>query len=415
VRLLIYGINFFPELTGIGKFTGEMADWLARRGHSIEVVTTPPYYPEWRIAAGYSAASYRSERWPVAAAIIRVLRCPLWVPRRLSGSARVLHHVSFALSSLPAYLACLTRAPDMVWVVAPAVAVAPQALLLARLFRVPVWLHVQDFEVDAAFGMGLIQGGLARRLALWAESKLLRRFDRVSSISGKMVDRLVDKGVEPDRTTLFPNWVDLDAIRPLTDRGQARRRFGIDLGEVVVLYAGNMGEKQGLEVVVEAARRLTDQPSIRFVFAGAGTAKSHLEQLASGLPNVSWLPLQPVEHLNDLLNAADIHVLPQRADAADLVMPSKLTGMLASGRAIIGTAADGTQLAQVLDACAMRVLPGAADALASAIGLLAADGRERDRLGSLGRRYAEEHMGRDVIMQVFEQSALSVARTRTLR
>ena len=223
-----------------------------------------------------------------------------------------------------------------------------------------------------------------------------------------MVDRLVAKGVAPARCVLFPNWVDLVAVFPLAGPNAFRRDLGLADGDVMVLYAGNMGEKQGMEIVIDAARALATQPAaalprIHFVLAGSGAARQRLEAAARGLPNVTWLALQPLARLNEMLNAADIHVLPQRADAADLVMPSKLTGMLASGRATVGTAAASTQLGQVLDEAGHRVDAGDLPALVAAIQALALDAPQRADLGRRGRAYAEQHLALDALMGRFQR------------
>lgn len=405
--VLLYSLNYEPELTGIGKYSGELAHWLVARGHQVQVLTAPPYYPEWAVWPGYSAWRYRSERGPAPSGL-RVLRCPLWVPRKVTALRRIVHLASFAFTSGFGLLACLLRQrPSAIVLVVPTLVCAPAALLAGWLFRVPVWLHVQDFEIDAMHAMGLAGSGQgARRLIARAESWVMQRFDRVSSISGNMVKRLAAKGVPVSRTLHFPNWVDVSAIcpKPLGEvSNPVRQKFTLPPGAVLVLYAGNMGQKQGLEIVIEAARLLANHPTIRFGMVGAGAALADLKAQAEGLPHVQWLPLQPLELLNDLLNAADIHVLPQRADAADLVMPSKLTGMLASGRPVLGTAAADTQLGAVLDECGVRVEPADVAALVRSLEALAADVQERERLGALGRTYALTHLSHDAVLRAFER------------
>jgi colanic acid biosynthesis glycosyl transferase WcaI len=416
--VLVYGINFWPELTGVGKYTGEMCHWLAARGHDVHVVTAPPYYPAWQVAEGYRALSYRTERRPAhvsthssSYAPSHVTRCPLWVPREPGALKRLLHLASFAVSSLPVLWARLRHKPDVLLVVAPTLIAAPGALALARLHRVPTWLHVQDFEVDAMFSLGMgASSGRLRRVALACESRLLQAFGRISTITPRMVDRLVSKGVCRASTVEFPNWVNLDSIFPLAGTNAFRAELGIGDEEFVVLYAGNMGEKQGLDLLVDVARSLQSHRHIRFVFAGDGAARQRLQAAAQGLDRVHWLPLQPQERLNELLNAADVHALPQRADAADLVMPSKLTGMLASGRATLGTAARDTQLGQVLDAVGRRVEPGDGLAFAQALLELTTDRAALRWLGAQGRRYAQEHLGLEPIMTRFEQALLGFVR-----
>lgn len=406
MRILIYGINFEPELTGIGKYTGEMARWLAARGHQVRVVTAPPYYPDWRVQPGFRANVYAQYH---DAEIERIWRCPLWVPTRPGGAARLVHLTSFAASSVPVLLGQIGWRPQLVWLAAPALVCAPGALALARLTGAPAWLHVQDFEVDAAFELGLLRGMRSRRAVLRAERWLLSRFDLVSTISEKMVDRLLDKGVARQRAVLFPNWVDLDAIVPQQQAAEGgtnvwRERLGLRPQDVVALYSGNMGAKQGLEVLSDVARRLADHPDIVFVLCGQGPARAALEVRCAGLENVRFLNLQPLSELNELLNMADLHLLPQRADAADLVMPSKLTGMLASGRPVIATARAGSALAGAVRDCGIAVEPEQPQAMVDAIVALATDAPRRRALGVAARRFAETDLGRDAVLAPVERA-----------
>ena len=169
---LIYGINYYPELTGIGKYTGEMGAWLSERGHDVQVVTAPPYYPEWRIGEGYSGRWFRSERLAGG----RVLRCPLWVPPQPGGLKRLVHLLSFALSSIPALLWSLRRRPDVIIVVAPAIFCAPAAWLAARLSGAKCWLHIQDFEVEAAFDLGLLKGAANQKVGIGSRALVIASF-----------------------------------------------------------------------------------------------------------------------------------------------------------------------------------------------------------------------------------------------
>jgi colanic acid biosynthesis glycosyl transferase WcaI len=403
LRLLIYGLNYAPEPTGIGKFTGEMAAWLAGRGHKVRVITAPPYYPGWRVAPGHSAWLWQRE-WVEG---VRVYRCPLYVPARPRGATRLLHLASFALASLPVALwQGLVFRPQVLIAVAPALVAAPGALLAAGLAGAPAWLHIQDFEIDAAFALGIISPGCMRRWALAAESWLLSRFHRVSSITPAMVARLGHKGVPAERRTLFPNWVDSRAIHPA--ESGIRRDLGLGPEAVVALYSGNMGEKQGVETLAEVARSLAGSPVV-LVLAGAGAAEPRLRAATSGLAQVRWLALQPTARLNDLLNAADIHLLPQRADAADLVMPSKLAFMLASGKPVVAGAAPGTALARAIEGAGIAVPPGDASAMAAAVLDLAKDSTRRKALGAEARAHAFAEWDREAILARFEGELMKLA------
>ena len=408
MRILVYGLNYTPELTGIGKYTGEMASWLAQRGHQVRVVTAPPYYPAWRVREDYRGMRYRTERTPGQPVVYRT---PLYVPERPTGIKRVAHLASFMLGSIPVMLRETFWQPELVFTVEPTFFCAPLAFFVAKSAGATCWLHVQDFEVDAAFDLGLLpREGPVHDVALRIENFFTLAFDRVSGISARMVERACAKGVPANRAVLFPNWVDVDAIYPMdpvANRSNAilqelRSRIPDIDSKVILLYSGNMGEKQGLELLAPLAEAFSDDPRVHFVFCGAGAFRERFEMLVEGRPNVTLLPLQPLERLNDLLNAADIHLLPQRTGAADLVMPSRLTGMLASGRPVIATAAPGTQLAQALNGRGIAVPAEDAAALKAAVSRLVEDEPLRLSLGRAAREYAVEHLGKQQVLERFE-------------
>lgn len=395
-RVLLVAINYWPELTGIGKYVGEMAEWLVTRGFEVRVITAPPYYPAWKVNEGYSSKWYSIE----TISGVRVYRCPLWVPKYPSGVARVFHLATFALSSLPLMLwNALTWQPEIVFVVEPPFFCALGAWLSARIARAKAWLHIQDFEIDAAFQLGILRSELLWKFIRGYEKWLLRRFDRVSTISGRMCDKLQRKGIDKQRCFLFPNWVDTNQIRPLTKPNAFKLTLGIPVESLILLYSGNMGKKQGLEILIEVARLLQDQKNILLLLCGDGAVRSELMQMSKGLHNVFFIPLQPVEHFNELLNVADMHLLPQRADAEDIVMPSKLTAMLASGRPILAAARSGTEVANILSLCGIVVEPGDALGLKNAVLALAADEQKRKKLGAEGRKYAVEHLNQEEILR----------------
>jgi colanic acid biosynthesis glycosyl transferase WcaI len=408
LRILIYGLNYAPELTGIGKYTGEMAAWLAERGHEVRVVTAPPYYPAWRIREDYRGAWYRTERAPGQPVVYRT---PLYVPERPTGLKRIAHLVSFMLGSFPVMLREMFWQPEVVFTVEPTFFCAPLTLFVGKSAGAACWLHVQDFEVDAAFELGLLPPqGPIHDAALRTEKFFIFAFDRVSGISSRMVDRAQAKGVQPNRVVLFPNWVDVGEIYPLdpsTNRDNVFRRElspqipGIE-SKVILLYSGNMGAKQGLELLAPLADSLVDDPRLHFLFCGDGAFRKRLEELVANRPNVTLLPLQPLARLNDLLNAADIHLLPQRASAADLVMPSRLSAMLASGRPVIATAQPGTQVAQVVEGRGLVVPAEDGAALRAAVLRLVEDRDLRLCLGRAAREYAVQHLGKQQVLTQFE-------------
>jgi colanic acid biosynthesis glycosyl transferase WcaI len=333
---------------------------------------------------------------------MRVYRAPLWVPKVPGGTKRVLHLASFAISSLPLLLRnILFWRPHVLWCVAPALVCAPGAALAARLCGALAWLHIQDLEIDAAFELGLLRGKAIRERSLASERALFRAFDRVSSISPHMVDKLREKGVSAGRALLFPNWVDTDAIRPMPSTNSFRRSLGIPDSAFVALYSGTMGAKQGLELMAAAARRLVGEQDIHFLFCGQGAGRQSLRAACEGLPRVHWLPLQPAERLSELLSTANVHLLPQLRDADGLVLPSKMTGMLASGRPVVATADIGTELAWWVKDCGCVVAPGDDEGFAKALLGLSQSPERCHTLGGQARQRAVERLSRDVILSNF--------------
>jgi colanic acid biosynthesis glycosyl transferase WcaI len=407
LRILIHGLNYAPELVGVGKYTGEMAEWLATRGHHVRVVTAPPFNPDNKVFPGYSGWRYLSTSTQYSAGSLTVFRCPLYVPHKPSAGRRLVHLGSFALTSMLVVLRQIRWRPDVVVVLEPTLFCLPAALFCARWSNATSWLHIQDFELNAAFDLGLVKAAGIRRISEALEGKLMSRFDRVSTISRKMLAKLPAKGVDPSRCVLFENWVDTAQIAPLNHPSPLRAELGLAENAVLALYSGSVGNKQGLGILLESARRLSGKPELHFLFCTDGPARAVFSRLAGELPNVHVLPLQPLARLNDLLNAADIHLLPQRGDAADLVMPSKLTGMLASGRPVVATANQDTQLANVVRGRGLVVAPEDVSAFATAIETLANDSDLRESFGRNARNFAVSELEKDFILSRFEADLLA--------
>ncbi len=411
MRLLILGLNYAPEPIGVGRYTAEFASWLRKRGHEVRIIAAPPYYPAWQVKAPYTARRYQLERRPEGT----VLRCPLWVPTRPTALHRILHLLSFALSAfVPTLWQAVRWRPDLVWTVEPTAFNAPTALLAARLAGGKACMHVQDFELEAACRLCM---RLSPRLARGARALygwMLRRFDLVSTISRRMRWRLAALGVPLERLRLCPNWVDAGTIRPLATASPMRAALGLDARHVVVLYAGNMGEKQGVETLAALADRLAAEPSLRLVLCGDGVLRSWLESRTTGRANVVWLPVQPEERLNDLLNLADIHLIPQRPEAEQFALPSKLGGILASGRPVVAQATGG-EVAAAARRCGIVVPPGDAAAMAQAIIDLARDPIRRRRLGRAARQLAENRFDATTILDSYSRQLERLAAGRRAR
>ncbi|WP_363349460.1 WcaI family glycosyltransferase [Methylocystis echinoides] len=365
-KILVQAINFAPEFIGCAKYTAELAQYLVSRGHIVEVITAPPHYPGWSVWAPYRGFLYAKETLHS----IKVYRCPILAKGKGGGIWRLIAPLSFALASMPVVAWRIWRfRPEVVLCVEPTMFSVPTAIIAAKLVGTRCILHVQDLEVDAAFEVGHIRGEALRKFATATERSLLKKFDRIITISQGMRERLIAKGLDATRITMVRNWVDTRTIRPIprSEPNLFRLELGINEMKFVALYAGHIGAKQGLDVIISAARELQFRDDIVFVIAGDGPLQERLKESSAELLNISFLPLQPVDRLNELLSMADLHVLPQQKWASDLVLPSKLGGMLASGRPIVAAVDTGTELFRILSDIALLVPAGDHVALAKAV------------------------------------------------
>lgn len=396
MRILIHGMNHAPEFTGVGRYTGEIAAHLVAQGHEVCVVTAPPHYPSWQIGEGYSADRWTRETVDGAT----VYRCPVYLSREMRGIKRAFAALSFALSSAPIVLwQALRRRPDVVLALEPTLLGGPFAILAGRLTGARMVLQVQDLETDAAFAMGHLKGQVLADAAAGFERFVRGGFDRVITISNRMAEKIAEKGVAADRITVIRNWVDVAKIQPLGRPSAYRAELGLADDAFVALYAGALGAKQGVGLLIEAARGLKDRPDIVFVVAGEGPMRGALEAAAVDLPNLRLLPFQPEERFSEFLGLADVHLMPQEKGAADLMLPSKLGGMLASGRPLLVTADAGTELSEFLGEAAVMTPPGDGPALIAALRKLA-DTPDRD--GETKRLALARQLGKPEGLSAFE-------------
>ncbi|MCZ7838364.1 colanic acid biosynthesis fucosyltransferase WcaI [Leclercia adecarboxylata] len=401
MKILVYGINYSPELTGIGKYTGEMVEWMARQGHEVRVITAPPYYPEWQVDEHYSSWRYRREEGAAT-----VWRCPLYVPKQPSTLKRLIHLGSFALSSFFPLMAQRRWKPDRIIGVVPTLFCTPGMRLLGKLSGARTLLHIQDYEVDAMLGLGMAgkgKGGKVARLASAFERSGLHNVDYVSTISRSMMNKAQEKGVAAEKVIFFPNWSEVARFRDVTPADVAALRAQLGLAEAhkIVLYSGNIGEKQGLENVIDAAAALSDKPW-QFVIVGQGGGKARLEKMARerGLQNIQFFPLQSYDALPALLKMADCHLVVQKRGAADAVLPSKLTNILAVGGNAVITAEAHTELGQLctsLPGIAVCVEPESVPALVAGIEQALTMPKEN----TVARDYAERTIEKENVLSQF--------------
>jgi colanic acid biosynthesis glycosyl transferase WcaI len=343
MRIIILSINYWPEQTGIGPFTTYRAEYLASVGHDVTVCTTFPYYPDWRIEPQYRGKLFeRSERNGV-----RILRTRIYVPKSVTNWKRVLHEATFALGSFVGALGC--KRPDLLFVTSPPLGLGICAVLLSVFWRVRYVFDVMDLQPDAAAELGMLPG----RVLNWMyriEKISYRRAELISTLTNGMRDKILKKGFDEGKVVLFEPQADQTLLKVTPSEGQAfRERHGLE-GKLLVTHSGNLGMKQGLDVILEAAEMSQSHDRLLFLIVGNGAARKRLELRVAELKleNVRFLPLLEEREFHGLLAASDICLITQRKATSDIVFPSKLVTYLAAGCAVIASTSSDGEVARTI-------------------------------------------------------------------
>jgi len=411
MHVAFLGINYWPDSTGIAPFTTGRCEYLASRGHQVTVFTGFPYYPNWRIPEPYRKHLVVDEERNG----VTILRSWLYVPAHANAVRRIFHEASFiASSTLRAIARKRKDRPDLLVVTTPPLALCLSALLLSKLWKIPYVQHVPDLQPDAALDLGMLRPGRLTAVLYKIEQLGYRKAALVSTLTEAMRMKIVSKGVAPEKVALFSDWARSDLFDVPAHGGGAEFRRSLGLGnELLVVHAGNMGVKQGLEVILGAAERSREDRSMRYLLVGDGSVRQQLEQRAKSLKldNVSFVPLLPDDRFLDLLAASDICLVTQQKSVADIVFPSKVITLMSSARAVIASASPGSEVARVLmeaDA-GMLVAPEDPGALLDAIIALRDNPKRRNQLGANGRAFAERFWEKQQTLSVLESNLLRVA------
>jgi colanic acid biosynthesis glycosyl transferase WcaI len=395
-RILLIGGNFSPELTGIGKYNGEMIELLSGKGYDCTVITSYPYYPHWKVQKPYVRQAFwftREIQKLEGMQEVCIYRCPQYVPRRPSGAKRMLLDLSFCFFAFFKLMQLLFhRRYDYVITVVPCFQLGLLGLIYKWIRGGKFLYHIQDLQIDAAAELRMIRSRTLLRILFRIERFIISKADVVSSISEGMIRKIRDKFKR--EVIYFPNWVDTNSFYPMTEKETLKQEFNLDPENTIILYSGAIGEKQGLENILHAAHSLRHIQRLTFVVCGMGPYKKKLEELRTqmGLTNLVFLPLQPMEKLNHFLNMPDIHLVLQKGNASDLVMPSKLTTILSVGGLTIVSAQSGSNLHEIIEANKMGILipPDDPQSLAMSIERSLKSNCEQIKLNA--RRYAEKFL-----------------------
>ena len=402
MRVIVWGINYAPEFTGIAPHSVALCEFLNGLGYDVEMVTSFAYYPTWQKRPEDRG---RLSRLDLINGV-RVHRCWHFVPAKVSALKRILHEGSFVFTSTLRALA-LAR-PDVYVVVSPPLLLGVAAWFVGKLKGAPFVFHVQDMQPDAAVGLGMLKANWFTRALYGLEAFAYRHAARVSGITRGMLKTFRKKGVPEAKLIYFPNAIDLQSDTPAPERGEFRSRHGFAPDEFLAVYAGNLGVKQGLDVLLATALLLRDR-RIRLLICGDGAQREALATRAREmeLPNFSMLPLQAGRDYRALLVDADLCFITQQAGAGNSFFPSKLLGLLAEAKPVVTVAAPECELALSLGegGFGVNVPPGRAQELAELLDALAQDPPRLAEFGAAGRRYVEQFEKSRVLKNLADELA----------
>lgn len=395
MKVLVIGINYAPEPTGIAPYTAGLAAGLVREGVQVRVITGYPHYPQWRVADGYSGSS-RDETIDGA----RVRRVRHYVPRNPALVNRAVMELIFGARAV------FSRwgGPDVVVFVTPALFSTRIALLKAWLLRKRRVVWVQDIYSAgiAETGRG---GALAARALRAVEQSTLRAADNVVVIHDRFKRYLVaDLGIDGDRIAVVRNWSHLSDADG-SDRDAIRAERGWSDDDIVVLHAGNIGAKQGLENVVHASQLAeSGRSSVRFVMLGDGNQRAALLELGTN-SRLEYIDPLPDAEFRATLGAADILLVNERPGLKEMCVPSKLTSYFSTGLPVIASTDEGSITAEELAKAGAgpRVDAGDPPALLAAAEELGAQPRRRAELGVAGRSFKRDHLAQDAAISAFRE------------
>ncbi|MFT6802523.1 MAG: colanic acid biosynthesis glycosyl transferase WcaI [Salibacteraceae bacterium] len=394
-------MSFSPEITGSARLNSELVFWLSDNGHKVDVIAPHPFYPEWKKKAEYKGKGWFSE----LIGRIRICRCPIFIPKKVTTITRILAEVSFVLSSLVFFIKLLFVKYDVVISVCPPLQLGILSILFAKLKKTTSVFFIHDLQVDAAAELGMIKNRIAVRMLFGIERLILQNTDMVVSLSDGMKAKINNKNCQIKELYVLNLWTDTKAIKPLTKEESFKSEWGLTKDNFVVLYAGNIGEKQGLEVVIDAAEHLKDEENIKIIICGNGANAKALQSYAleRSVRNVYFKNLVPHSEISHLLATADLHLIPQKRAAADLLLPSKFTDILASGGvAIIGCEQNTTLFdITVTNSVGFVVEPENSTALAKKIVELR--NMDTSNISKNARVYAKLHLDKERNFTQFEE------------
>ena len=406
LRLVVLCPHFAPDLAPTGVVMTRIVTELAARGHELHVVTSLPWYRNHAIEQGWSGRLWRTEKteW---GSIIRVHPFPGKSKSNLLRRALGFIAFSYAVGIRSVHADGLPFKVDGVLAMSPPLTLGLTGWCTKIIRRAPLVFNIQDVFPDAAIQTGAISNKKIIAAAKWLERVSYQRSDAVVLLSQDLRTNIANKidAKHHHRLHVIPNFVDTVAITPQDRMTNYRNELGIG-DQLVVMYAGNVGFSQSLNLVVEAAAKF---PEVAFVVNGDGAARKKLQEDCAELANVYFGDYQPIERLSEVLATGDIHLVPLRTGLAAVSVPSKSYSILAAGRPMLAAIDLNTEIPNMLQqsGAGIAVEPDNAPAFIEALGRLVNNRDQLSEMGANGRKWVETHASPASVAARYEEIFLA--------
>jgi len=410
MKLAVLGINYYPELTGISVYNTEMCEHLASKGHDVVMFTGFPYYPfgtdfsSWKTEKANRPRLFMNENINA----VKVKRVNLYKPKKTNTIKRIFHEFSFCLL-VTLRIIFLPEKYNLIICVAPPLFLGLAAYITSKIKCIPYVFHVKDLQPDAAIELGMLKKGLFTSFLYTVERFIYKQADYVFTISEGMRDKIINKGFTEDKVKLFYDWVDTESLKPMSKNNTFTRKHNLE-DKFVVLHAGNMGQKQDMQIILDAAEKLKSDNSIFFLLVGRGAKRAFVENYINEhtLSNVLLLDIQPKSIVCEVFASADVALITQSKKVKDIVMPSKVFGPASAAKPLVISANGDCEISKLAKRhnFGLVIKPEDSGKLVDAILYLKQDGESSERMGKNGRSFMVENRKMENIIDKFEENTL---------
>ena len=399
MKILVVTLNFYPEKVGCAKFTTEFVDWFSKKAKKVIVITTNPFYPEWEVKSNRYKKSNNKN--------ILIIRCPIYVPKKLNGINRILHYFSFLITSFPIILYYGLKDIDVAFNMCPTILSAPNIILISLIKKIfsrkksLTWIHYADLEIEAAFKLNLLKGKFLLKFLIFLEKRILSNFDFVSSISHYMLEKIKLNTSKNNKLFYLPIFIDTKQFNNIYANNKISpysKELGLKEEKVVIMYSGSINEKMACKTLINSIKNLAYRKDLIWIISGDGPQKEFLKQNLKDLNNVLFYDFQPINKLPYWLDLGDIHLIPQKLSSVEYCLPSKLIGILAMGKPVIGIARKNSELGKILEMYGLRLDNEESEEMSEAINQLIDDKKFRDKLSNKSKMYIERFHEKENIL-----------------